>query len=124
MLKAWIKFKIWLIKKLGGFTEQNYIDGSIPQGTYNNCAFEVEIKSVRPEIIPIHISKSVINRDIEYLQETNFASLYSFLADDIGRYIVEHHLYHEYNEERLQTDSMKFEWTLWIVNPRDMINSI
>lgn len=41
MKRIWIKFKIWLIKKLGGFTAQNYIDGNIPNGTYTNCTFEV-----------------------------------------------------------------------------------
>lgn len=127
MLKAWIKFKIWLIKKLGGFTEQNYIDGSIPQGTYNHCSFEV--RQIRPEIVPIKMNRHITNRDVARFRECGWDSVYADLADRIGRYIVDNKLYHEYNAERNDFeynaerndfDVMEFEWTVYLLNPKDM----
>lgn len=117
-MKYWIKFKHWLIHKLGGFTEQNYIEGNIPSRTYNHYSFEV--RQIRPEMIPIIINRHIANRDVTRFRECGWDSVYADLADRIGRYIVDNKLYHEYNAERNDIDAMEFEWTVYLLNPKDM----
>ena len=117
-MKYWIKFKHWLIHKLGGFTEQNYIEGNIPSGTYNHCSFEV--RQIRPEMIPIKMNRHIANRDVARFRECGWDSVYADLAYRIGRYIVDNKLYHEYNAEMNDFDAMEFEWTVYLLNPKDM----
>lgn len=114
-MKRWIKFKHWLIRKLGGFTEQNYIEGCVPSGVYNNCSFEV--RQVTTNFIPIKISKHISNRIIE---NYDYAPIYDDLAYQIGHYIVDHKLFHEYYSQIIYLDAMEFEWTVWIANPKDI----
>ena len=114
-MKRWIKFKHWLIRKLGGFTEQNYIEGNIPSGTYNHCSFEV--RQVPINFIPIKVSKLISNPDIE---SYGFAPIYDDLAYQIGHQIVDHKLFQECCSERIDLDSAKFWWTVWIADPKDM----
>lgn len=101
------KIRAWLICKLGGFTEQEY-----------NVT---EVKTIRPEIVPLKVSQFIDKRRFEYMQEIGFDSLYDMLANEIGHYIVNNKLYYELFEETYQIcDGAKFEWRVWILNPKDM----
>lgn len=112
-MKRWIKFKHWLIRKLGGFTEQNYIEGKIPSGTYNHCSFEV--RQVPFDSIPIKIRKLISNQNIE---NYGFAPIYDDLAYQIGHQIVDHKLFQECCSETISLDSVEFAWTVWVVAPK------
>lgn len=101
------KIRTWLIRKLGGFTEQEY-----------NVT---EVKTVRPEILPLEVNQFVDKRHFEYMQEVGFDSLHNMLANEIGHYIVNNKLYYEIFEETLQIcDGINFKWRVWLLNPKDM----
>lgn len=115
-MKRWIKFKHWLIHKLGGFTEQNYIEGNVPVGTYNHCSFEV--RQVSTNFVPIEIRKHISNKIINGYD--CFPAIYDNLAYQIGQYIVDHKLFREYHSERTDLDSVEFWWTVWVADPKEI----
>lgn len=98
------KIRTWLIRKLGGFTEQEY-----------NVT---EVKTVRPEIIPLEVNQFIDKRHFEYMQEVGFDSLHSMLANEIGYYIVNNKLYYELFEENQIYDGINFKWRVWLLNPK------
>lgn len=113
------KIRTWLIRKLGGFTEQNYIEGNIPSGTYNHCSFEV--RQVATNFVPIEIRKPISNRII---YGYDYAPIYDDLAYQIGQYIVAHGLFREYHSERIDLESVEFWWTVWVADPKDMRGTV
>lgn len=100
------KIRTWLIRKLGGFTEQEY-----------NVT---ELKTIRPEILPLEVSQFVDKRHFEYMQEVGFDSLHYMLANEIGHCIVNNKLYYELFEENQRCDGINFKWRVWLLNPKDM----
>lgn len=104
------KIRTWLIRKLGGFTEQEY-----------NVT---EVKTVLPEIIPLEVNRFIDKRHFEYMQEVGFDSLHDMLANEIGHYIVNNKFYYELFEENQICDGINFKWRVWLLNPKDMRETV
>lgn len=104
------KIRTWLIRKLGGFTEQEH-----------NVT---EVKTIRPEILPLEVNQFIDKRHFEYMQEVGFDSLYDMLANEIGHYIVNNKLYYELFEENQICDGINFKWRVWLLNPKDMRETV
>ena len=80
--KTWTKFKFWLIKKLGGFTKQEYLVHHI---------------AVEPVTQPIEtlVYETTVADDLKGY--TNWHDqLLKNVAIEIGKAIIEKHMYAEY----------------------------
>ena len=104
------KIRTWLIRKLGGFTEQEY-----------NVT---EVKTIHPEILPLEVNQFIDKRHFEYMQEVGFDSLHDMLANEIGHYIVNNKLYYESFEEAQICGGINFKWRVWLLNPKDMRETV
>jgi hypothetical protein len=76
------KFKNWIIKKLGGYTEQTVIDHRI---TYDYF-----------DTVPITLSTTIYNEDYNLIPSTILneyrESILESLAKDLGKYLLDNNL--------------------------------
>lgn len=76
------KLKNWIIKKLGGYTEQTVIDHRITYDYFNT--------------VPIAVSTTIYNEDCNYIPATvsneYYHSMLESLAKDLGKYLLDNNL--------------------------------
>ena len=74
------KFKNWIIKKLGGYTEQTVIDHRITYDYFDTT--------------PITVSKVIYNENYLPTTASNeyYHSMLESLAKDLGKYLLDNHL--------------------------------
>lgn len=103
-MKAFIKIKTWLIHKLGGYTKQDvdYLNNQQPKFMYKI-----------PKIEKFRVAKSV-PRYSDFNPEEMSSILEHGLAQEIGTFIVENHLYKVEQRENYRGDT-EYIYTVMVV---------
>lgn len=103
-MKAFIKLKTWLIHKLGGYTKQDvdYLNNQQPKAVYKT-----------PKIEKFRVAKCV-PRYSDFNPEEISSILEQGLAQEIGTFIVENHLYKVEQRENYRGDT-EYIYTVMVV---------
>lgn len=103
-MKAFIKLKTWLIHKLGGYTKQDvdYLNNQQPKIVYKI-----------PKIEKFRVAKSV-PRYLDFNPEEKNSIFEQGLAQEIGMFIVENHLYKVEQRENYRGDT-EYIYTVMVV---------
>lgn len=112
MKKLLIKFRIWLIKKLGGFTAQNYIDDTVPSGTYTNCSFEVKVDNRKPVHISYQTNVGCYGSSPEYRE-----MLFDHVALELGKQILKKQLYTKLVSQSISYSGSVFRFDIEVLPP-------